>query len=50
MNFFNALFPSGHTQSSTANLQTITENEVAQDENEQVGIMSAFYSLILLFT
>ncbi|XP_028393538.1 vacuolar protein sorting-associated protein 13D-like [Dendronephthya gigantea] len=35
MNFINTLFPSGGTQSSTANLQTITENEVAKDLQEK---------------
>ena len=50
MNFYNTLFPSGQTQPSKADLQTITENEVARAENEQVGIVLAFCSLILLLT
>jgi hypothetical protein len=44
MNFFNTLFPSGQTQSSKADLGTITENEVTQDDIEQVGIALEFLS------
>ena len=44
MNFFNTLFPSGQTQSSKADLGTITENEVTQDDIEQVGIALEFSS------
>ena len=43
MNFFNTLFPSGETQSSKTDLRTISENEVAQDEIEQVVIALRFY-------
>lgn len=43
MNFFNTLLPSGQTQSSATDLETITENEVAEDELEQVRIASAVH-------
>lgn len=45
MNFFNTLLPSGQNQSSTTSLETITENEVAEDELEQARLVSALNSV-----
>ena len=42
MNFYNTLFPSDQTQSSKVDLQTVTEDKVIQNENEEVGIVLVF--------